>query len=309
MRALSGITLKDLEYALAVAEEKHFGQAASRCGVSQPAISQQIRKMEDFLGLSLFERSGKYVKVTKSGALILEKSREIIGKTLELSQLSKSLSNPMELTLTIGIIPTICPYLIPHLIRPLKQIYPNLKITIIEEPTPILEEMICGHELDIIITATHPEAKMLEVTTLYFEPYVFTCPEDHPLAGRETVNWSEIDKNEIIMLSPEHCLRSQTMALCDVKDQSISGGARSLEMLRQMVALGEGCALLPILSLSGIEKFQGLIAIHKISGGAFGRSIHMIWRSTDPRKPHLKTFANEIISITNEPNMRRFLDH
>lgn len=297
---LSGLSLRDLEYVQAIAREGHFARAASLCGVSQPAISQQIQKLEARLGFAIFERQGKRITVTEAGRFFVGKTHVILSEARELLELASGLTYPMRGEFRIGVIPTLGSYLLPLILKPIKNTYPEMKLIFIEEPTTILENMLSERELDVAVTATEPNSNGFSTAQLFFEPYIYTCPTEFGLQPNEPIKWAQIDKTQLLLLSEEHCLREQTIAMCDLIIQPGQRVASSLEMLRQLVAIGDGSALLPALSVSGADRFNELVTLHPIIGGKFGRNISLIWRKTDPRSEHLNQFGkllNELMKM------------
>ncbi|KPD10422.1 hydrogen peroxide-inducible genes activator [Phaeobacter sp. 11ANDIMAR09] len=303
--SMAGLSLRDLEYIQSIAKEGHFGRAASICGVSQPAISQQVLKLEARLGFSIFERQGKHVSLTPNGQIVFRKVEILLAEARELLELSLGLNNSLEGKLRIGVIPTLGPYLLPLVLKSIKSAYPNVQISLFEEPTQILEVMLTKRELDLALVATEPKQQMLVSLTLFFEDFIFACPKEHKENPGLPVRWSEVLASKLVLLSEEHCLRDQTIALCDRVNLPENRVASSLEMLRHMVALGEGAALFPALSVSGPDRFGGLTTLHPIDGGNFGRYIRLAWRNSDPRAEHLEQFGKFLRSQMEMPSMAK----
>lgn len=304
--SVSGLSLRDLEYVQAIAGEKSFGRAALVCGISQPAISQQISKLEARLGFVLFERHGRQISLTENGKIFARKVDVILTNARELLELSSSLRSPMQGELKVGVIPTLGPYLIPLMLRVIRSSYPKLKLSLIEEPTDTLERMLAERKLDALLLATEPKTGNSDAVELFFEPYVYACPDGFGFAQGSKVTWNQVDKSTLLLLSVEHCLRDQTMALCDLVEQPGQRIASSLEMLRQMVALGEGAALLPILSVSGPDRFKGLLTLHPITDGHYGRTVRLAWRSSDPRADYLRQFGVLLQEHMQSPHMQKY---
>lgn len=305
--SVKGLSLRDLEYAKTIASEGHFGRAAALCGVSQPAISSQIQKLEARIGFAIFERHGKSISVTENGRIFVQKANNILSEAQELLELSSSLTAPMQGELRLGIIPTIGPYLVPLVLKPIKAAYPRLKLTLTEEPTHILEEMLIERQLDVIILATQPTSSNMEQIRLFFEPYLFACPSSEGFQHNTSVSWRNVRSTKLVMLTEEHCMRGQTIALCDITADSTQRMASSVEMLRQMVALGDGAALLPALSVRGPDPFGGLVTLHQISDGTFGRTVSLLFRKSDPRSEHLASFGKFWSEQMNAPEIQAYL--
>ncbi len=308
MASLRGLSLRDLEYTQTIANEGHFGRAASLCGVSQPAISSQIQKLEARIGFPIFERQGKSISVTENGRIFLAKAETILNEARELLELSSSLTSPMEGELRLGVIPTLGPYLLPLVLKSIKNAYPKLHLSLFEEPTIVLEQMLADRKLDIMVLATEPNSTNCGMVELFFEPYFFASPSTEGLEQGAPVSWSKIKNTKLVLLTEEHCMRSQTIALCHLIDDPGQRMASSLEMLRQMVALGDGAALLPALSVNGPDLFGGLVTTHPISDGKFGRSISLQFRNSDPRADHLKRFGEFLAAQMATRAMQKHLN-
>ncbi|WP_166418773.1 hydrogen peroxide-inducible genes activator [Cochlodiniinecator piscidefendens] len=305
--SVAGLSIRDIEYVQAIASEGHFGRAAVLCGVSQPAISQQVQKLEAKLGIVIFERQGKHISVTENGKVFLKKADIILSTARELLELSSSLSSPMEGELRLGVIPTLGPYLMPLVLKAIKAVYPKLRLSLYEEPTETLEQLLAERKLDVILLATAPKTSSFDTVDIFFEPYIFATPEASGLKPEHPVTWPQITSSQLVLLSAEHCMRDQTIALCDLQDKQGQRMASSLEMLRQMVALGDGSALLPALSVTGNDAFGGLLTLHSVSDGKFGRQIQLLWRNSDPRAQHLNAFGAFLGDQMNTPQMQKRL--
>ncbi|HCE71365.1 LysR family transcriptional regulator [Ruegeria pomeroyi] len=210
--SMSGLSLRDLEYIQSIAQEGHFGAAAVGCGVSQPAISQQVLKLEARLGFAIFERQGKHVSLTPSGAQFLRKAEVVLAGARELLDMSVGLSDNLEGELRVGVISTLGPYLLPLVLGSIKSRYPQIRLRLSEEPTTVLEQMLADRELDAILIATEPKHQHLETAGLFFEPFALACPADHGRTPGQPVAWADVRGAELVLLSEEHCLRDQTMA-------------------------------------------------------------------------------------------------
>lgn len=302
-----GLSLRDLEYAQTIADEGHFGRAAEICGVSQPAISQQILKLEARLGIKIFERQGKRIFITEHGKIFLRKAEVILMEARELLMLSSSLSTEMDGNLRLGVIPTLGPYLMPLVLKAIKLTYPKLHLSLYEEPTEKLEILLDERKIDALIIATEPRKKTFDSKKLFFEPYVYASPAEFSLTPGSLVNWPPTSHSKLVLLSKEHCVRDQTMALCDLADEPGQQVASSLEMLRQMVALGNGAALLPALSVNGPDAFGGLVTLHPINDESFGRQVRAVWRKSDPQAGHINRFGAFLAEQMNTSQLKKRL--
>jgi LysR family hydrogen peroxide-inducible transcriptional activator len=307
LMSVVGLSLRDLEYAHTVANEGHFGRAAEICGVSQPAISKQIQKLEARLGIVIFERQGKRIFVTEYGKIFLRKAEIILAEARELLAISSSLSPALEGDLRLGVIPTLGPYLMPLVLKAIKLTYPKLRLSLYEHPTEMLESLLTERKIDAIILATEPTSQAFNTAKLFFEPFIYASPTGFDLTTGSEVNWPPDPHSQLVLLSREHCVRDQTMALCDLIDEPGQRVASSLEMLRQMVALGNGAALLPALSISGPDPFGGLVTLHPIRDKRFGRQVRLIWRKSDPRAEHIDRFGTFLAKQMAAPQMKKRL--
>ena len=195
----------------------------------------------------------------------------------------------------------------PHILKPLKAAFPDVQLKLFEEPTPVLEQMLVKRELDTALIATKPKQGHLDTLDLFFEPFVLACPASYAETPDCPVPVSKVMQEDLVLLTKEHCLRDQTMALCDLAEIRGQRVASSLEMLRYLVAGGEGSALFPSLSVLGPDRFGGLVTLHPIIGNDFGRQVRMAWRYSDPRAVHLAEFGRFIQAQTQTDDMQRHL--
>jgi LysR family hydrogen peroxide-inducible transcriptional activator len=250
------LNLRDLHYLIALAETRHFGQASQRCFVSQPTLSGQIKKLEQDLGVIIFERNNRSVEITPAGEAILKHARLIMEQAEAIKQLALSYKDPTAWTLRIGAIPTISPYLMPLILRPLQTRYPKMRLIISEEQTDTLLQRLKNHEIDTAILATqHPEMDFKSLP-LYTEPFWLAYPPEHPLYHKDEITQQDLDNTELLLLAEGHCLAQQAMQACHLTDRNRSGEmanlrASSLETLLQLVAVGYGTTLIPALCLTG----------------------------------------------------------
>jgi len=255
------MNLRDLRYLVALADEKHFGKAAERCFVSQPTLSAQIRKLEEYLGVPLVERQPKRVALTETGVRIVERARRLLQEADAIVDLAKTDRDPLSGPLKVGLIPTVGPYLLPHVATRLRRDLPRLKLMLYEHQTaPLLEKLRAG-ELDVGILALPVPADGLETAELYDEPFALAVPAGHPLAEREHVRIEDLRGETVLLLEDGHCLRDQALEVCSrVRVQEPQDyRATSLETLRQMVAAGHGITLLPDLAAeSPVGAARGL---------------------------------------------------
>ena len=302
------MNLRDLKYLIAVAETRHFGRAAERCFVSQPTLSGQIKKLEDELGVTIFERTNRSVMVTPIGEQILSHARLLLEQVDTIQQLARAHQDPLAGPLRIGAIPTLSPYLMPLVLVPLKRQYPQLKLVLSEQITETLLKRLRDHEIDAALLATAVEETHLEAMPLFDEPFWLAHPRDHELYDRDDISRADLDAIELLLLSDEHCLTLQVLEVCGVTDRPHQGEmadlrAASLETLLQLVGAGFGCTLVPALAVRGSWMTDsGIIARALDLPDAF-RRVSLVYRASYPRREALRAFAR--IIEENLPNTVR----
>ncbi len=302
------MNLRDVKYLIAVAETHHFGRAAERCCASQPTLSGQIKKLEEELGVTVFERTNRSVTVTPIGEQILSHARLLIEQADVIQQLARAHRDPMAGPLRIGAIPTLSPYLMPLVLVPLKRQYPQLRLVLSEEITEALLKRLRGHEIDAALLATPVDDPNLEVTPLFDEPFWLAHPRDHELYSKDDITLKDLDEVELLLLSEGHCLTHQVMDVCGVADRPQHGEmadlrASSLETLLQLVGAGFGCTLVPALTVRGSwTTDSGIIARPLELSNAY-RRVQLVSRRSYPRRTALEAFADVIRD--NLPNTVR----
>lgn len=259
MKKMGGynMSLRAYEYFVAVAEAQHFSKAAERCHVSQPTLSVQLKKLEERLGVSLFERHPRRVVMTFAGQAVLPKARQMLRLENEISQIAQAAQNPLVGRYNLGIIPTIAPYLLPRLTPFQQENTPELVPALQESKTESLVTDLRAGTLDAAILAL-PLAGIddLSVTPLYGETFYLALPEKHPLAARKVVSTDDLGEGELLLLEEGHCLRDHALEVCQLlgRAENVEFRASSLETLRHMVMAGQGVTLLPELALEAPAK-------------------------------------------------------
>jgi LysR family hydrogen peroxide-inducible transcriptional activator len=285
------MNLRDLRYLLAVCEHQHFGRAAQACGVSQPTLSVQVRKLEELLGVALFERSSKTVAPTEACARLIGHARAAVAEAEAILAVARDLRDPLAGRFRLGIIPTLAPYLLPLVFAPLRESLPALEIEPWEDQTSALLERLRAHELDAALLATEPDGADLTSQKLFAEPFLAALPPDHHLTGSETVDEADLAP-DILVLADGHCLRDQTLAACG-HNGALGGALRasSLSTLLNMVAAGYGTTLIPGLA-AGAAQDAG-IALRPLTANA-GRTVRIAWRAQFPRRAAAEAVGNVI---------------
>jgi len=299
------MTLRELRYLVALADHRHFGHAAEACHVSQPTLSTQLKKLEDDLGVVLCERTNKAVHITPIGQQVVARARSVLAGADGIVEMTRRRTGPLTGPLVLGIIPTLSPYLLPWLIPALETAYPDLNLIVHEDLTVNLTEQLETHRIDAALAALPVDGGDLESRPLFDEPFFLACPPGHPLSTEAEVDQSTLAEENLLLLTDGHCLRDQALAVCGLGRTTKSGGspdfrASSLETIRQMVAAGMGCTLLPALALAGDDNRK--IEIRPLSGGA-ARRIGLVWRRNYPKVPDLQIFG-DIIRETLPPSVR-----
>ena len=279
------MNLRDLRYLVALADERHFGKAAERCFVSQPTLSAQIRKLEDYLGVVLVERQPKRVSLTETGEKIVARARLVLQEADAIVEIARTDRDPLSGALKLALIPTVGPYLLPHVVGPLRKAVPRLKLMLYEYQTaPLLEKLRAG-ELDCGIIALPMPTEGLETEVLYDEPFTLAVPANHPLADRDRVKLEDIKDETLLLLEDGHCLRDHALSVCSRirLNQEQDYRATSLETLRQMVAAGHGITLLPELAAATPVGTARGLKIKAFTRPAPVRTIGAVWRKSTTR--------------------------
>lgn len=299
------MNLRDLKYIIAVADTNHFGRAAQRCFVSQPTLSGQIRKLERELGVAIFERTNRAVKVTPIGEEILIHARKMMEQAEAMVQLAQAWQDPMAGPLRVGAIPTLSPYLMPLILIPLKQNHPQMKLVLAEETTDTLVNRLHNHEIDVALLATAAGEDEFETIALFDEPFWIAHSSDHPFYLQDSITRADLDSTELLLLSEGHCLAQQVMDLCHRKERNTSGDmadlrASSLETLLQLVGAGFGSTLVPALAIRGSWTSGSGVVARELEFKDAHRRISMVFRKSFPRKQALLALAG--IIWQNLPN-------
>lgn len=244
------MNLRDLEYLVALEDERHFQRAAERCFVSQPTLSGQLKKLEEELGVSLVERSGRRLSMTEAGRAITEQARRVLADARTIKELAASFRNPLEGDLHVGVIPTVAPYLLPLCIPDLRRRYPKLKLFLHEYQTAVLLQKLRDATLELLILALPVETDEFAELDLFREPFLLSVPENHELARQKQVSLDVLQDMDVMLLEEGHCMRGQALDVCLLAGAREQRGFRgsSLETLRQMVAEDIGITLLPKLA-------------------------------------------------------------
>lgn len=305
------MNLRDLKYLIAVSETRHFGKAAERCFVSQPTLSGQIKKLEEELGVTLFERTNRSVSVTPIGEEIINHSKLIMEQADAIYQLARAASDPLAGPLRVGAIPTISPYLMPLILVPLKRKYPQLRLVLSEEITDTLLERLKAHQIDVAIIATPVDEQDLVTIPLFEEPFWLAHPVDHALYNKDEISRQDLNNADLLLLADGHCLTQQAMEVCRLNENARHGEmadlrAASLETLLQLVGAGFGCTLVPALAVRGPWMTDSGIIARELELDDAHRRVQLVFRRSFPRRAALDALAE--IVWQNLPNTVYKLD-
>jgi LysR family hydrogen peroxide-inducible transcriptional activator len=246
------MTLTQLEYIVAVADLHHFSRAAERCFVSQPSLSAAVRKLEDELGVQVFERGPGEVLLTEAGGPVVAQARRVLDEAARVKAVAKARRDPLDGPLRLGVIHTVAPYLLPELVLALRTAAPHMPLDIEENQTAHLDQMLRGGTIDVAIVALPFQAPGIEIIPLYDEPFRVIVPAGDEWARRKSIGAEELHGRELLLLSIGHCFRDQVLDACHEFSRPPSPGKQgnSLETLRSMVASGMGVSVLPASALT-----------------------------------------------------------
>ncbi|MCW5588258.1 MAG: LysR family transcriptional regulator [Legionellales bacterium] len=279
------MNIRDLKYLIAVAQHQHFGKAAKMCCVSQPTLSAQVKKLEEELGVVIFERTNKSVMITPIGKKIIQQAITTLHNVELLYQLAQQNHDPLAGRLDIGIIPTLGPYVLPHVVPGWREQLPKLSIHLHEDKTDVIVKALQQGELDAIILALPVPNEHCTTQFLFTENFYVALPKDHRLAVQAILTPQDLENETLLLLAEGHCFRDQALAVCHHVGIKREAGlqATSLETLRQMVALGAGITLLPKLALPTDSQHHEAVVIKPFNSPSATRSVGMLWREQSPR--------------------------
>ena len=295
------MTLTELRYIVAVAREHHFGRAAEACFVSQPTLSVAVKKLEEELGVQLFERGPGEVTITPAGLKIVEQAQRVLEEASRIKDLAAAGRDPLAGALRLGAIYTIGPYLLPKLIPILRRSAPAMQLHIQENFTHRLSDALKGGEVDVILIALPFNEPGIETRALYDEPFFVAVPKGHAWEGRKRVTSEELGKESLLLLGEGHCFRDQVLEFCHTtRARAIEGG--SLETIRQMVASGVGITVLPSTSINPDAR-DPLIRILPLRPEP-SRRVGLAWRKSFPRPEAIEALRKAILAA-NLPQVEK----
>ncbi len=302
------MTLTELRYVVAVARERHFGRAAETCFVSQPTLSVAVKKLEEELGVTLFERGPGEVALTPAGQPIIEQAQRVLEEATRIREIAAAGRDPLAGPLPLGAIYTIGPYLLPKLIPILRRSAPAMQLHIQENFTHRLGESLKRGEVDVILVALPFEEPGVQTRAVYDEPFFVAVPKGHPWEARKRITSEELTGESLLLLGEGHCFRDQVLEICHtVRSKERSGLARtveggSLETIRQMVASGVGVTVLPATSVGASNN--DLIRVLPFARPVPVRRVGLAWRKSYPRPEAVEVLRKSILAC-NLPQVEK----
>ena len=296
------MTLTELRYIVAVARERHFGKAAKACHVSQPTLSVAIKKLEDELGVSIFERGSSDISLSPVGERVVQQAQQALEAADNVKQVALHGKNQLAGPLRIGAIHTIGPYLYPELIPILRKAAPEMPLVVEENYTAVLTEKLKQGELDVIIIALPYAEQGIVTQALYKEPFVVLLPTSHPLTARKTISSTQLQDENVLLLGKGHCFRDHVLEACPacVPKPGLEGDlahtieGSSLETIRHMVVSGLGITVLPCTAAGAHSYSQRLLSIRRFANPVPTRTVALAWRVSFPRPKVIDVISKSI---------------
>jgi LysR family hydrogen peroxide-inducible transcriptional activator len=278
------ITLRQLRYLDALAAEGHFGRAADRAAVSQPALSAQIRELEEALSCQLVERATSGARLTTAGVAVVERGRRILAEVGDLEAFARVAADPRAGSLRLGIIPSIGPYLLPKLLPALADVFPDLKVSVRETVTATLVGELQDGGLDLVIASLPLGDPSFSEMPVFTDAFLLAMPAAGPLSLGVFDNAADIPAEALLLLEDGHCLRDQTLASCGALDarRLTRAGVTSLATILQLVAAGQGITLLPELFLAATPLDVGRVRLRRFHDPEPHRTVGLAWRKSSP---------------------------
>jgi LysR family hydrogen peroxide-inducible transcriptional activator len=295
---MSAISLRQLRYLESLARFRHFGRAAEDCAISQPALSMQIKELEQTLGIELVERRSGDIALTGIGEEIVSRASRILVAAQDLIDAAKHGASLLTGPLRLGVIPTLSPYLLPRILPVLQKKFPELRLELRETQTrPMLEELVRGN-LDAVILALPAESVDVESIELFEDRFLLAVPSGDPLQKRQQISVDDFDPRRLLLLEEGHCLRDQALSFCGMAPQGGSTlGATSLATVMQMVASGYGITLIPEVAAEA-EVRDGRVKLIRFEKPQPSRTIGLVWRKSSPRRRDYEALAEAVKAAT-----------
>ena len=296
------MTLTELRYIVAVARERHFGRAAEKCFVSQPTLSVAIKKLEDELGISLFERNSAEVMVTPIGEQIVAQAQRVIEETALIRQIATHGKDQLATPLRVGAIYTVGPYLLPQLIAQLHRRAPQMPLLLQENYTVNLAQLLKNGEVDAVILSLPFADSGIATQALYDEPFRVLLPADHPWSKKTKIPAEQLCNERLLLLGSGNCFRDQVLQTCPRMNRSPTSNIQqalegsSLETIRQMVASGAGITVLPSTAADAKSAASPLVAVRPFAAPQPSRRIALAWRKSFPRLQAIEAVRQAVLN-------------
>ena len=297
---MHGISVKQLRYYYALSRLKHFGKAADHCAVTQPALSMQIKDLEEILGLSLVIRGKSKISLTPDGEEIARRAEKIITDIQDIGSYAKTRAGLLSGIFRLGIIPTIAPYILPKLLPILSDKYPDLDLKLRETTTSRLKDEILQGQLDAILVALPINHHDLETQALFEDPFFLAINAD--TSPKTDDVQTLLDQGNLLLLEEGHCLRDQAVSLCEkVSQENFSQfGATSLKTLMELVSNGQGITLVPKMAAKVEIPNESNVRLLPFSDPEPTRTIGLVWRKSSPRDKDFKAISKALEEIGNK---------
>jgi LysR family transcriptional regulator, hydrogen peroxide-inducible genes activator len=293
----SQLSLRDLEYLIAVSEELHFGKAAQKLHVSQPTLSEQIKKLEGTLELKIFERTNRSVQLTAQGQELIDIAYRVIREANHFIKIAQQKKSPLSGEFHIGAIATVGPYYFPYIIGPLKKAFPQLELIIHEGMTDDLLDMLDRGELNAVIASRTFDEKNFRVYPLYKEPFHLACGQDYEIKTKNgMVSVKDIDEDKLLLLTEGNCLKDEVQNFCKLSRNRNSSKVQSssLETLRHLIAAGNGITLFPELAITEHKKLKGLVRYYPFIEKSAHREIALVTREQYPKPEEIRLLVQKL---------------
>ncbi|MHB1369588.1 hydrogen peroxide-inducible genes activator [Stutzerimonas degradans] len=293
------MTLTELRYIVTLAQEQHFGRAAERCHVSQPTLSVGVKKLEDELGVLIFERTKSAVRLTPVGEGIVTQAQKVLEQAQSIRELAQVGKNQLAAPLKVGAIYTVGPYMFPHLIPQLHRVAPDMPLYIEENFTHVLRDKLRTGELDAIIIALPFQEADVLTKPLYDEPFYVLMPAGHPWSAKETIDAEMLNDKSLLLLGEGHCFRDQVLEACPTTRKGEAPShttveSSSLETIRHMVASGLGVSILPLSAVESHHYSPGVLETRPLTPPVPFRTVAIAWRASFPRPKAIEILADSI---------------
>lgn len=300
------MTLTELKYLITLEEERHFGRAADKCNVSQPTLSVAIKRLEEELGVIIFERNKNTLQITPTGEKLVKQAQEVLNQAAMVKEIALEGKSQLNSPLRLGAIYTLGPYLLPHLVPLLQKSTPEMPLYIEEGYTAVLRKKLRSGELDAILVALPFTEPDVVTRPLYDEPFELLLPNNHPWAKEKEVAIDKLPNEKLLLLGEGHCFRDQVFEACpaleknlnDPKQNLISEGG-SLETIRHMVASGLGITVLPSSALGMHSYAPDLLITRPFTAPAPKRSVALAWRASFPRPKAIDALIEAVLNFKN----------